>query len=169
MSSGNIPGYAPGPRDDQPSLIPPTPVRVAFWLFLAAAALQLVALGLGLAFIASPAYSAEIARQLEGQDVPAGVVQSARNITIGVLIAIAVVAIGVYLLVAFHSRRGRNWARLTAAVFAALSLLSLAGFNAGSTSITYLQIALGIAAVVALYLRPSSAYFRARRNSVLGL
>jgi hypothetical protein len=54
-------------------------------------------------------------------------------------------------------------------VFAALSLLSLAGFNAGSTSITYLQIALGIAAVVALYLRPSSAYFRARRNSVLGL
>ncbi|MFJ9387297.1 hypothetical protein ACIRON_00650 [Nocardioides sp. NPDC101246] len=90
----------------------------------------------------------------------------------------SLVALGLWIWMAVMNGKGRNWARITATVFGALSLASslssvanLAGnaalggatmpMSAGSTVLAVIDPLLVIAILVLLWLRPSSAYFSA--------
>ena len=90
----------------------------------------------------------------------------------------SLVILGLWIWMAVMNGKGRNWARITATVFGALSLASslssvanLAGnaalggatmpMSAGSTVLAIVDPLLVIAILVLLWVRPSSAYFSA--------
>ena len=81
---------------------------------------------------------------------------SSKGIIAGTLVVFAIIGAGLYLLVAFFVRKGKNWARILGTVFAALSIFGLFG----PPTIGTLGTLLGIAAIVLLYLPAAAPYFR---------
>jgi hypothetical protein len=77
------------------------------------------------------------------------------GILVTVLVVFSVIFAGLYALVAFNVRKGKNWARILGTIFAAISLLGLSQLGLGT-----ITILLGIAAIVLLYLPASAPYFR---------
>jgi hypothetical protein len=73
----------------------------------------------------------------------------------GVIVVFGILFAGLYLLIALMIRKGKNWARITGTVLAALSLLQLAN---GPLAVVY--VLLGAAGIVLCYLKPSNEYFR---------
>ena len=71
------------------------------------------------------------------------------------MVVFALIGAGLYALVAFNVRKGKNWARILGTVFAALSVFSL--FPLGLNTLVGL---LGIAAIVMLYLPGAAPYFQ---------
>ncbi|NKX51421.1 hypothetical protein HER39_12750 [Arthrobacter deserti] len=148
---------------------PPREVMIAFWLFIAAAVLCAVDILLSLSQV-GPATTAILndpqlqdALSESGGGLDPGAVRGA----VGVMVVIfGLVTLGLYLLVAFGVRAGKNWARILGTVFAALSLFGLAQLGLGT-----LVILLGVAAIGLLFLPVSSAYFKgvsARRSGYYG-
>ncbi|WP_284975542.1 hypothetical protein [Arthrobacter sp. efr-133-TYG-104] len=135
----------------------PQLVNVSFWMLLGCALLTLISLPLTIVMLNSSAGQSmvEQAIQAQGTQDPAVTVSNLINLAITFLVIISIIMIGLYTLVAFKIRRGKNWARILGTVLAALSLLGLA--QLGLTTITIL---LGIAAIVLLYLPSSAPYFR---------
>lgn len=74
------------------------------------------------------------------------------------LAGVFVVVAAVYIAIALGVKAGRNGARVTATVFAVLSVF---GLLTGPTG--WLIVALGIVGVVFMWLKPSSAYFEYRK------
>ncbi len=135
----------------------PKEVNIAFWLIIAAAVGTAISMILTLAAIGSPGameqFETMMNQQPEGASVdPNAVIENATT----VLVIITLIGIGIYLLIAFMVRKGKNWARITATVLAALSLLLLI---LGGTVLTWIIVLLGIAAVVLLYMPASTSYF----------
>lgn len=140
----------------------PKNVEIAFWLIIAAGVLS---------FISSIVSSGE--GQLSGLASGFGVLT----------IVTAAVGAGIYVLLAFFIRKGQNWARITATVLAALSLVSyvfslvaLAALQANeafqeqlqgqdlspgplSTALGVLVTLLGVAGVIMTYLPGARPYF----------
>ena len=85
--------------------------------------------------------------------------ESVKGILIGTIVVFAVISAGLYALVAFNVRKGKNWARILGTVFAALSV-----FNIIPLSLATLAALLGIAAIVLLYLPATSPYFQKRQS-----
>ncbi len=71
-------------------------------------------------------------------------------------LVVSAVSVGVYILLAYQIRRGRNWARITGAVLAAVSLLSLLQPDL----ITAVQMVLGVVAIILVFLPAVRGYFR---------
>ncbi len=139
----------------------PQEVKRAFWLIIAAGALSLI----------SSILSAT-STQLEGLGAGAAT---------AITVVFAAIATGIYILLAIFIRKGHNWARITAAVLAVLSVLSYlfgllsASMLEGSELLqgqemvtpgplqTILNIAvllLGIAGVAMTFLKPARPYFQ---------
>ena len=70
-----------------------------------------------------------------------------KGVIVGTMVVFALIGAGLYALVAFNVRKGKNWARILGTVFAALSVFSI--FPLGLDTLVGL---LGIAAIVMLYL-----------------
>jgi hypothetical protein len=134
---------------------PPRPVLVAFQLILLAAALEVFALAGAIYALVSPSGQNELRLALSEMGVAdQGLLQPVLIIAV-VFVALAV---GVYVLIAFQIRKGRNWARITGAVLAGLSLLNLLQ----PTLPTLIQVSLGVVAIVLTFAPTASGYFKRR-------
>jgi hypothetical protein len=137
--------------------MPPREVLIAFWLIIAAAVLSAVDILLSLTQV-GPATTA-IFNDPQFQDAlseSGGLDPEAITGAVAVMVVIfGLISIGLYLLVAFGVKAGKNWARILGTVFAALSLFGLAQVGLGTV-----VILLGVAAIVLLFLPVSSAYFK---------
>lgn len=156
------PSAARMPEAARPPL--PKEVNLAFWLIIAAGVLNFISTLVGSGSTAGPASLAA-----------AG---------IGIAVVVGVVTTGIYVLLAIFIRKGQNWARITATVLAAISLLLLvmssltlaalqgnaevqaqlggqdlqpSGF---SITLNILVVLLGVAGVVMCWLKPSNHYFK---------
>jgi hypothetical protein len=143
----------------------PPQVELAFWLIVAAGALSFVS-SMVLAF-GGGGYFMELLEKSaaeQGQSLPPGTFEGMQGVmAIGGIIG-GLITLGLYALVAFPVRKGRNWARILGTVFAAISLLGLFG-GAFTLGLVYaiLQIVviiLGAAGIVLLYLPANSPYFQ---------
>ncbi|MFE4543939.1 hypothetical protein [Arthrobacter sp. NPDC056727] len=143
----------------------PPQVDLAFWLIIAAGVLSGLS-ALVLAFTGRDTFMAmmeeEAARQ--GQALPPGSTEMLQSTVVAGSIIGAIVTLGLYALVAFPVRKGKNWARILGTVFAAISLFGLFGgsFALGPVYgiIQILVILLGAAGIVLLYLPANSPYFQ---------
>lgn len=154
----NWPSQQPGP-----TTVPPM-VNYAFWMIIAAGILSAISSVLLATTGADPFINAmnEQAAQ-QGTEFPEGSLEGMRGaIAIAAVIG-AILSLGLYALVAFPVRKGKNWARILGTVFAAISVLGLTGlFQFGATYgiMQLIVILLGVAAIVMLYLPASAPYFR---------
>jgi hypothetical protein len=167
-------GPAPVGRPRPP--VPPT-VQNAFYAMLAGALLQALGIVLTLSLADTLRETVtESMRQTDpavSQDVIDGVVAAA----LGFTIVFGLIQVALWIWMAMANRAGRNWARITATVFFGISCVSLlltlgsaaAGaadnaFSAGSATVpglivTALNWLAGLAAVILLWNKRSSAYF----------
>ncbi|WP_026529479.1 hypothetical protein [Haematomicrobium sanguinis] len=143
----------------------PKYVNIAFWLYLAAAALFIIGGIVNILAINSPTGRDLIRQSIEtsNQTVPAGTsMEEVINIAVGagtgfVIFMMIIVAI-CYPLWAVFFRKGKGWARIMATIFAAIAIFIgwvLAGAIFGT-----IAIILGIVAVILLYIGDSAPYFR---------
>ncbi|WP_426979204.1 hypothetical protein ACQCSU_07950 [Pseudarthrobacter sp. O4] len=132
----------------------PKLVNTAFWLIVASGAVWLLSLLLAIFTLDTPAV-----RNMFEEQMAAGGAQvnfsEIKPILVGTIVVFAVISAGLYALVAFNVRKGKNWARILGTVLAALSIVSLFPLSIGT-----LAVLAGIAAIVMLYLPATSPYFR---------
>ncbi|MGO4857574.1 hypothetical protein [Arthrobacter sp. 2MCAF14] len=158
-----VPQYGQGGPVAWPSQQPaatsgvPQLVNISFWLMLAAGLLTLIGIPFTIATLNSPAGKSMLDQALSAQGTSASGIDTSSfiNILVTVLVIFSVIFAGLYALVAFNVRKGKNWARILGTVFAAISLLGLTQIGMGT-----ITILLGIAAIVLLYLPASAPYFR---------
>ncbi len=158
-------GQAPWPSQ-QPSTTSDVPqlVNTAFLMIVGAGILSAIS-SLVFAFTGQDYIMTvmEQAARQQGQALPPGTTQSLNGLLAVSGIIGAVINLGLYALVAFPVRKGKNWARILGTVFAAVSIFGLFGlFELGPLFgiLQLLTILLGIAAIVMLYLPASAPYFR---------
>lgn len=157
--------YGQSPYAQYPSQQPQAPgtsgipqlVNISFWLIIAAGALCVISTLMGLATLDDPA----MRRQFEDAMASGGAAgqvafEDMKGFIAGTLVVFAIIAAGLYALVAFFVRKGKNWARILGTVFAAISVL----FLFQPLSVGTLAILAGIAAIVLLYLPAAAPYFR---------
>lgn len=153
---------------EQPSAGPtnrPPQVELAFWLIIGAGVLSFIS-ALALAFTGGDMFLQIMQEQaeLQGQDLPPGTLEGMQGILVGSSIIGGLISLGLYALVAFPVRKGKNWARILGTVFAALSLLGLFGgsFTLGPVygMLQVVVILMGVVAIVMLYLPANSPYFQ---------
>jgi hypothetical protein len=136
----------------------PQLVNISFWLLIAAAAVFVISMLMGISMLDDPATRTTFneAMRSSGATGAEFSYEQFKSALAGMLVAIAIVGAGIYLLVAFFVRKGKNWARILGTIFAAVSVLSLFQIpNLGT-----LGTLAGIAAIVLLYLPTTSPYFR---------
>ncbi len=164
-------GYPSGQPQTGAKPTRPREVVIAFWLIIAAAAMTAIEMltelsnldGTMAAVLQDPSVREALGEQ-GGQFSDAELSQMMSG-TAGVIIVItAVIAVGLYLLVAFGVKAGKNWARITGTVFAALSLFGLFNIWFGT-----LSVLLGIAAIVLLFLPASNQFFQATKAHKFGI
>ncbi|MFE3190697.1 hypothetical protein ACFXHA_16920 [Nocardia sp. NPDC059240] len=154
-------GYPGGPVPGRPPR--PQTVDYAFYLMLAGAAMTLVALLYGLTQISRMREKAVEASHANLTDSQIDMIVT---VTIITTIVFSVISIGLWIWMAFMNRAGRNWARITGTVFFGLytlsELFSVIAAKAGAISnvISIVTWLVALAAVILLWIKQSSAYFR---------
>ena len=143
----------------------PQQVDLAFKLIVAAGILSAIT-NLVMAFTGGDYFLPllEQQAQIQGTELPPGMAESMSGVmTAGGIIG-AIISLGLYALVAFPVRKGKNWARILGTVFAAISVLGLFGgvFSLGPVYgiMQILVILLGAAGIVLLYLPANAPYFQ---------
>ncbi|MBG6216198.1 hypothetical protein IWX75_000635 [Arthrobacter sp. CAN_A6] len=151
------PGYSyPGGQTGMPVQAngpAPQKVNTAYWLIIAAGVVNLLAavfMSLNPLGSITPDQLADL--EASGLD-PA----SLTSLISTIVIVVALISLALYVLIAVMIRRGKNWARITGTVFAALSI-----FGIGSGILAAISVLLGIAGIVLCYLKPSNEYFAKR-------
>jgi hypothetical protein len=132
----------------------PKLVDRAFWMIIAAGVLSLLSLLVSIPTLDDPIMRQTFEDQLRGsgQNIP---FEDIKPIIIGTMVVATLIGAGLYALVAFNVRKGKNWARILGTVFAALSIFSIAPLG-----INTVVVVLGIAAIVMLYMPAASPYFQ---------
>lgn len=142
----------------------PAQVLLSFKMILVAGALSAIA-SLVLAFTGAPFFNQMMVEQMAGtgQSLPDGFSEMVESSLVFGGIVGALISIGLYCLVAFPVKKGKNWARILGTVFAVLSIFGLFGglfaFGALYGILQLVSILLGVAAIVLLYLPANSPYF----------
>ena len=159
---GSYPSMAPAPWET-PAVQGPPPSTVvnAFKLILVQVALSLVNIVVTLLTVDSIKEQVRTASPALDQSM----VDAAAGLTIGVAVVFGIIAIGVWILLAFMVRAGKNWARIVTFVFAGLGLLiGLASFAQPSSVFSHIvllvAVAIDIALIVLLTRGPSAEFFR---------
>lgn len=134
----------------------PQLVNISFWLLIASAVIFVVSLLTGLSQLDDPMFRQTFEQQMEAGGATGVTYEDIQGVIAGTLVVFAILGAGLYLLVAFFVRKGKNWARILGTVFAALSIFGLFG----PPTIGTLGTLLGIAAIVLLYLPAAAPYFR---------
>ncbi|MBO0809888.1 MAG: hypothetical protein J2P32_16455 [Actinobacteria bacterium] len=153
----------PPPRTE-----PPSSVRTAAMFMYAGAVLS--AIGVVLTLLSLHSIETAIRNTQTSNRLTPSEIHAAAVGTVVVSVVISLIAIGLWIWMAWANKAGKNWARITATVLFGLNTLSVvAGFvRAGATlsRIAGLLIWLaGLAAIFLLWRRESTDYFEANRAS----
>lgn len=132
----------------------PKLVNYSFWMIIAAGILSILTILVAIPTLDDPAMRNTFEQQLRGSGQNIAF-DDVKGFIIGTMVVFALIGAGLYALVAFNVRKGKNWARILGTVFAALSVFSI--FPPGLNTLVGL---LGIAAIVMLYLPGSAPYFQ---------
>lgn len=171
--------YQPYPTgsgsSEAPGLVarPPRPaaLRNAVRLMWVGAALSLISVISTLAFsskiksaINTAAIKANATRQSTGKTVmTTSQIHTLANATVIFLAVAGIIAVLLWVWMAWANNKGRNWARIVATVLFGLNTISLI-LEAGRASVTIIFVALGwlvgLAAIVLLWRKDTSAYVR---------
>ena len=150
--------YAQYPSDQpQAQGAVPQLVNTSFWLIIAAGALWVISMLVSLGTLDTPAVRDMFEQQMAASGTSVDF-ESIKGVLIGTIVVFAAISAGLYALVAFNVRKGKNWARIMGTVFAALSV-----FNIIPLSLATLAALVGIAAIVLLYLPAAAPYFQKRQ------
>jgi hypothetical protein len=140
---------------------PPSTVVNAFKLILVQAALSLVNVVVTLLTVDS------IKEQVRASSptLDQAMIDAAAGVAVALAVVFGIIGIGVWILLAFKVRAGKNWARIVTFVFAGLGLLSgMVSFaqpgSAFSHVLLLLAVAIDIALIVLLTRGPSAEFFR---------
>lgn len=143
--------------------VPPETVRYAFYAMLAGAALTLISLLYGFTRLGEAREQAASSAKGNFTDSQLDTIVIAGYVVSTVT---SLVSIGLWVWMAFASRAGKNWARITGSVLFGLSTLGLVFMVvlAASTSVEeglgVLNWLVGLAAVILLWVKQSGVYFR---------
>jgi hypothetical protein len=174
------PGGAAVPEQPRPPL--PDTVRNAFYLMLAGAAVQAIGIIVSVAEINTIRDAIRKSALKNDPSTSDSTIHTITNVAIGSAIVFGLVYIALWIWMAYANRAGHNWARVTGTVFFGLSTLftliglgmQAAGTNnaMSGSSATLPGILLGIvgwliglATVIFLWNRKSSAYFKPRTTA----
>lgn len=152
---------------------PPQPqsLRNAVRLMWVGAALALVGVIVTLAFnskiksaVTKAAVKANATRRSQGKSVlTASQIHSVANVTVVLLIIVGIIAVLLWVWMAWANNKGSNWARIVATVLFGLNTISLL-LEVGRASITIIVVAIGwlvgLGAIVFLWRKETSAYIR---------
>jgi hypothetical protein len=153
----------PGPEPER--LQPPNSVRNAVKLMYAGAVLEVIALVVSL--LTRSSFKSAILKAHPGYTTAhVHIIENDRAVP---LVIGAVIAIGLWLWMAWANGRGRHWARILSAVFFGINtldlIIALAVVRAAPTSIIGVVIWLvGLATIVLLFRGESGPYFRSRAS-----
>lgn len=147
---------------------PPQPVMNAFYLMLAGAVLTLISTLYGLTQLSTVR---DRASESSNGTLTKSDIDTITNVSLGVGIVMSLISIGLWIWMAFATRSGKNWARITSTVFFGLyslsTLLTLVGLFLPrvdtaviSTVFGLLTWSVGLGAVILLWNKQSGAYFR---------
>jgi len=121
-------GQPPAPPGERPR-----PLVIAVWLMYVAAVIEIVYAVAEGQWLAS--YMSSLLTALEAADTSGSGTQlptsEIKELILGAVIVVGVVAALIWLWIAWKNRAGRNWARVVATVFFGLSCLSLPGLLTG--------------------------------------
>ncbi|QHK20291.1 hypothetical protein GU243_11720 [Pseudarthrobacter psychrotolerans] len=136
----------------------PQLVNISFWLLIASGVLYVISMLMGIGMLNDPQMRSTFNEAIRSSGSSGAQVNfdDVKGFLAGSLVVIAIIGAGLYALVAFFVRKGKNWARILGTVFAALSVFGLFGVPSLGT----LGTLAGIAAIVLLYLPASAPYFR---------
>jgi len=91
-------------------------------------------------------------------------VNNAVHFSIGAIIVVGIIGVGLWVWMARMNLKGRNWARITGTVFFGLNTLDLLGVfrSASAVSAVFAIVTwlVGLGAVIMLWRRESTAYFK---------
>jgi hypothetical protein len=150
------------PEPSRPTI--PSPVRTAVMLMYAGAALS--AIGLIITLFSFHAIERIIRNARTATPLTPHQVHSIAIATATIGVVEGLIAVGLWLLMAWANKNGKNWGRITATVLFGLNtLFLLLGFIRAHVSITVVFSLLvwlvGLGAIVLLWRRESSQYFAA--------
>ena len=164
-------GYTAHPQVSAAGAPParPTTIEAAFWMLVGAALLLIIRIPAGIAVLNSEEYQAELEAEFEASgyivDVPATVASGT-----SFLVLAGIVSAAVLLLCAILSRIGQGWPRILLAVVTVLSLLNLRVLATDDVPVMAMvlltagSVLLTLVATVLLFLKPSSGFFKARKQ-----
>jgi hypothetical protein len=175
----SAPGYpsAPAPYPSAPpsgagapaaAVEQPPSVRNAVRLMWVGAAISLISLIVTLATLGSLKSQIRDSVRNNGQHVTQSQLDAAFAGAVAFSVVISLIAIGLWLWMAWKNGQGRQWARIVATVLGALNviftLLSFVGNRAvGLTRIlSVIDLVIAVAILVLLWRKESSAFFQAR-------
>ena len=159
--------YQPYPAGNQQPVPqpaePPQPVRTAVLLMYGGAALSAIEIIIGLATIAS--LRSAIRSQYPGYS--SSQLHTAEVVGVTTVVVIGLIAIGLWLWMAWANGAGKSWARVVATVFFGLNTLSLLSLVARPHAALGLVLGVlvwlaGLGAILLLWQRESSGYYQAR-------
>lgn len=159
--------YPGGTQMPEPATRPPVPQSItrAVQLMYAGAAASLVGIIIALTTLSS-IKSQIIARN---HSLTTAQVNNAEHVAIGILIASGLIGAALWLWMAQSNKAGKNWARIVSTVLFAIQTINvLAGASAvasgGASRIYSIVIWLiGLGAIIFLWQRSSTEYFKAPR------
>lgn len=152
---------------------PPQPqsLRNAVRLMWVGAALALVGVIVTLAFskniksaVTKAAVKANATNRSEGKTVlTTSQIHSLANVTVGLLAIVGVIAVLLWVWMAWANNKGRNWARIVATVLFGLNTISLL-LEIGRASTTIIVVVIGwlvgLGAIVFLWRKETTAYIK---------
>jgi H+/Cl- antiporter ClcA len=166
--TGSGSNQMPGPVQRPPQ---PASLRNAVRLMWAGAALALIGVIITLAFsskirsaVNKAAVKANATRRGEGKSVlTASQIHSLASVTIVLLAVVGIIAVLLWVWMAWANNRGSSWARIVATVLFGLNTISFF-LEVGRASITIIAIAvgwlIGLVAIVLLWRKETSAYIK---------
>lgn len=155
------PGGAQAPEPSERPPAPPSIVRAVQFMYAGAAA-SLIGIVVDMTTLSST--KAEIIRR--NPNLTATQVANAEHVAIGLFIVSGLLGAALWYWIAQMSKAGRKWARIVGTVLFAIDTVSVfagaaAGPGGGATRIYSILVwVIGLAAVILLWQRASSEYFR---------
>ena len=172
--SNDGPGSAPPPPPSGGAPAPPTQpgsVATAVKLMYVGAALSL--LSVVVSFFTLDTIKDTVADAIRESDPDAtqGMIDTAYTVTLFMTVVMGLIAVGLWLWMAWKNGQGRSWARIVATVFAGLNVLfSLGSFTQpGITGVaaifSVINILLAIVILVLLWKKESTAFYESVTQS----
>lgn len=155
-------GYLGIPQGPPP---PPPSVLTAVKLMYLGAALSAIGILVGL--LGRPAVKTAVEKAQPAYT--ASQVNAIVAATVAISILSGLIAVGLWLWMAYANKAGKSWARITSTVFFGLSALGLVTLALGTTPalnkiVLVLVFLVGLGAIIFLWKSDSSAYFEAPRH-----